>query len=471
MGNTNSSLSEEERKAMDIEKNSLFETTKPSKALAIMAIPTIASQMIILLYNLADTWFMGRTNNPYMIGASSLALTIYYAETALANVFGVGGGSLMVRLTGKKNTEDARKVASYSVAVSAISALVFSLLVLVFMEPLLSLLGASENTMQYGKEYVLTTTVIGGIPTVMSMSMSQLLRNAGYSKEAGIGVGLGSLLNVALDPLFMFVLLPEGNEVIGAGIATMLSNVCSFIYFIVMFVRLQNKTVIVIPRRIEKISREYKRSLYTVGIPAAFAICLFDIVTILFNRICVSYGDIELAAMGIVLKLERIPVNTGLGICLGMVPLIAYNYGAGNFKRMDRFFLLSGISMIVFSCVCTAVFWIFAEPAVTLFIADEATVTQGALLLRARCFALPLVMIGYLIVNYMNAVDKGNVSFILAIIRHIVLLIPVIIIMNYIWALEGMMWSQLVADCLNVAAACVIYYRVDRKLRSKLVNE
>ena len=204
-----------------MEKNELFEREKPSKALAVMALPTIASQMIVLVYNLADTWFIGRTNNPYMVGASSLALTVYLAVTALANVFGVGGGSLMVRLIGEKREDDARRVASYTVAVAAISALAFSLLVLITMDPLLKLLGASSNTLPYAKQYVLTTTVIGGIPTILSMAMPQLLRNAGFSKEAGIGVGIGSLLNVLLDPLFMFVLLPKGSEVLGAGIATM----------------------------------------------------------------------------------------------------------------------------------------------------------------------------------------------------------------------------------------------------------
>ena len=164
---------------MNTEKNGLFETIHPARALAVMALPTIASQMIILLYNLADTWFIGRTGNPYMIGASSLALTVYLAATALANVFGVGGGSLMVRLIGEKKTEDARKVASYSVAIASISALAFSLLVLILMEPLLRLLGASGNTMVYAKQYVFATTVLGGVPTVLSMCMPQLLRNAG----------------------------------------------------------------------------------------------------------------------------------------------------------------------------------------------------------------------------------------------------------------------------------------------------
>ena len=208
-----------------MEKNILFEKARPSKALAIMAVPTIASQIILLIYNLADTWFIGRTGNPYLIAASSLALTIYLAIVSLANVVGVGGGSLMARLSGEKRTEDARSVAGYSVAMSAVTAFVFSLFVLLFLSPLLRLLGASGNTLSYAWQYVFATTVLGGVPTVLSMSMPQLLRNAGYSKEAGIGIGLGSVLNILLDPLFMFVLLPQGHEVLGASIATMLSNV------------------------------------------------------------------------------------------------------------------------------------------------------------------------------------------------------------------------------------------------------
>lgn len=444
-----------------MEKNTLFEKTKPSKALMTMALPTIASQVIVLIYNLADTWYIGRTNNPYMIAASSLGLTIYLAIVALANVFGVGGGSLMVRLQGEQKPEDARRIASYSVSMSAISALVFSVVVLLLMEPLLRLLGASENTLPYAKQYILATTVLGGIPTMMSMSMPQLLRNAGYAKEAGIGVGLGSLLNVALDPLFMFVLLPEGKEVLGAGIATMLSNVCSFVFFIVVYRKLRDKTVLVLPRRLERISPAQRRSLYSVGLPAAFSIFLFDLVTIVINRLTASYGDIPLAAMGIVLKVERIPINVGLGVCLGMVPLIAYNYGAGNRERMRQFFSLARTAILAFSCVCVVLFWLFARPIVNAFISDEATVSQGVSFLRGRCFALPFMMVGYHIVNYMNAVDKGKVSFRLALIRHIVLIIPIALLMNALWGLVGLVWSQLIADFLNAVIATVILLRED----------
>ena len=433
---------------------------KPCKALAIMAVPTIASQLIILIYNLADTWFIGRTNNPYMIGASSLALTVYLTAVALANVFGVGGGTLMVRLTGEGKKDDARKVASHAVAASAIAALVFSVIVLILMDPILTLLGANENTLAYGRQYLLTTTVIGGIPTVLSMSMSQLLRNAGYAKEAGIGVGLGSVANIALDPLFMFVILPKGSEVLGAGIATAISNVFSLIYFIILFRKVRSKSVLELPKRIEKIRKENAKSFYSVGVPAAFAIFLFDLVTIVINRLVVAYGDIPLASMGIVLKLERIPIQIGLGICLGMVPLVGYNFGSGNHKRMNDFVRLSRIAILAFSVVCAVLFFCFAQPIVGIFIKDEATVSQGAAFLRGRCFSLPFMMIGYHVVNYMNAVNKGKASFLLAVIRHIVLIIPILISMNAIWGLNGLIWAQLVADAVNALIACLIYYKV-----------
>lgn len=447
--------------AMDrTSKNDLFETMKPARALTVMAVPTIASQLIVLVYNLADTWFIGRTNNPYMIGASSLVLTLYLAAVALANVFGVGGGSLMARLMGEKKMDEARRIASYSVAVAALAALVFSLLVLIFMDPLLRLLGASENTYSFGRQYLLAAVVVGGLPTVLSMCMPMLLRNTGYSKEAGLGVGLGGILNVLLDPLFMFVLLPKGNEVLGAAVATMLSNVVTLVYFIIMFRRVRDRTPLVLPRGIERIGSENARSLYSVGIPAAISIFLFDLVTIVINRLVVAYGDIPLAAMGIVLKLERIPVNIGLGVCLGMVPLVAFNFAAGNLARMKRFTDLARLAILGFSCACVVLFWLFARSIVVVFIKDEETVRLGAQFLRGRCFALPFMMIGYHTVNFMNAVGKGKVSFLQSLIRHLVLIIPLLLIMNRFFGLDGLIWAQVVADVVNAGIAIVFYRNV-----------
>ena len=450
-------------------KKYLFESMNPATALAIMALPTVGSQMVVLIYNIADTWFIGRTNNPAMIAASNLALTVYLIAVSLANVFGVGGGSLMARLAGEQKEADAVKVVNYSVFASGISAAVFSVLTLIFMTPLMRILGSEEATLYYCKQYLFTTVVLGSIPTVLSMSMSQLLRNAGYSKEAGLGVAVGSILNVILDPLFMFVILPGGNEVLGAGIATMLSNYVSFAYFIYIFRKVRHESILKISFKPVHLEKKHLQSLYMVGVPAAVSIFLFDLVNIVINRLTATYGDhtTPVAAIGIVLKLERIPINTGLGICLGMVPLVAYNFGAGNQKRMARFSSLARWSILLFSSLCTILFFIFAEPLVGIFIKDPLTVEMGTAYLKMRCFALPFMMIGYHVINYMNAVNKGKVSFGLAILRHLILIIPIMLIMNYLWGINGLMWSQVIADVINAVIALLImrYFVIRSDLR------
>ena len=166
--------------------------------------------------------------------------------------------------------------------------------------------------------------------------------------------------------------------------------------------------------------------------------------------------------MGIILKLERVPINVSLGICLGMVPLIAYNFGSKNYKRMNTFSSLARWVIIGFSFICMIGFLIFAEPLVSAFIEDPETVRHGVIFLRGRCIALPFMMIGYHVVNFMNAVNKGKVSFLLAVIRHIVLLIPLMLIMNAIWGLTGLVWSLAVADVINTAVSLILMAKVKR---------
>lgn len=201
-----------------------------------------------------------------------------------------------------------------------------------------------------------------------------------------------------------------------------------------------------------------------MGIPVAFSIFLFDFVTIITNRLTASYGDIPLAAMGIVLKLERIPINISSGILLGMVPLVAYSYGAGNKSRMLRLSSLARISVIGFSVFCVVFFWLFSGPIVGVFIKDAQTVRLGAQYLRIRCLALPFMLSGNHVVNFMNAVDRGKVSFLLAIIRHLVLIVPILFVMNYLWGMTGFLWAQVVADVLNVAASYCFFVKVKNEI-------
>ena len=454
----------------EMNKTELFASAHPARALAVMALPAVASQLILLIYNLADTWFIGRTNDPAMVGASNLALTVFLVTASIANIFGVGGGSLMARLIGEKKTDEAKRVVSYSLITAGICALVFSLLTAIFMTPVLTLMGAKGATLTYARQYLFSTIVIGGLPTVFSIALPMFLRNAGYSKEAGYGVGLGSILNILLDPLFMFVILPPGKEVLGAGIATLISNICSFAYFVFLFWKVRKESVLSVSFKAGPIGKANAKSLYNVGIPAAIGVFLFDMVNIIINRLSVGYGDgvKPLAAMGIVLKLERIPINTGLGICLGMVPLVAFNFGAKNQKRMEQIAALALRVNLIFSLLCSLIYWFLAEPLVGLFIDDEATISVGAVFLMGRCFALPFMVFGHHVTNYMNAVGKGSISFLLAFIRHVILLTPIILLFNHFFGLTGFIWSQIVADALQTVVAGIAYITVRKQIKNRL---
>ncbi|MBD5512838.1 MAG: MATE family efflux transporter [Lachnospiraceae bacterium] len=444
----------------------IFETWQVPRALAKMAIPTIVSQLITLVYNVADTWFIGQTNNPYMVAASSLVLTVFLMTTGIANLFGVGGGSLVVRLLGRNDEDEAEKVASLSLVMAAASSLVFSVLCFIFMNPLLRLLGASDNTIGFARQYLMFVVVIGCFPTVLANTMSSMVRNIGYSREAGFGLGMGGVLNVILDPLFMFVVFPDGYQVMGAAVATMLSNFITLAYFIFVYKKLEGKTVLALPRSIEKIRRESMGSLFSVGIPAAMSLLLFDLCNIVINRLASGHGDIELAAIGIVLKVERLPLNIGIGICLGMTPLVAYNYASKNHKRMKDFFRTARLVGLIVSVLCVVFYRICAPYIIGAFISDADTVRFGTQFLQSRCFATPFMFLSFHMVHFMQAVDRGKVSFLLAVIRQLCLNIPLLFFLNMFFGMNGIVWTQLTADFINVVISYVIYARLIEDIAS-----
>lgn len=450
--------------ATSSDKTFIFEKMPVPAALAKMAIPTIVSQMITLIYNIADTWFIGQTNNPYMVAASSLVLTIFLMTTALANIFGVGGGTLAVRLLGSSQEEEARKVASVSLVMAAGTALTFSALCLIFMEPLLLLLGASENTLGYAKQYLTFVVVLGALPTVLSAVMSSMLRNVGFSKEAAFGLSMGGLLNVALDPLLMFVVMPDGYEVMGAALATMLSNCVAFTYFICMYRKVANVSILALPKRIERIQKQSLQSLLGVGVPAGMSILLFDVSSMVMNRLSASYGDFQLAAMGIVLKVERLPLNIGVGICLGMMPLVAYNYASKNYKRMRSFFSTARVAGLCVAAVSVVLYYFAAPWLIQTFIKEPNTVGYGIQFLRSRCFATPVMFLSFHMVHFMQAVGRGKTSFYLAVIRQLCLNIPIMLLLNLLFGMSGIVWTQLTADCFNVLISYIIYFRVLRQI-------
>lgn len=287
--------------------------------------------------------------------------------------------------------------------------------------------------------------------TLMS-ALQRLFYSTSFDKSLKVGA------------LFMFVILPDGFQVMGAGIATMLSNVASLVYFLTTYRRVRVESVLEIPRRIERIRPESRRNIFTIGVPAALSVFLFDLTNIVINRLSASHGDIELAAIGIVQKVERFPLNIGIGICLGMIPLIGYNYASGNHRRMSEFFTAARIAGLAVAAVSVLMYYLFADRLITAFIADTETVRLGTAFLRAWCFATPFMFLSFNMVNFMQAVNRGRESFLLAAIRQIGLNIPILFLMNALFGMMGIVWTQAVADIVNVIISYIIYARVIREI-------
>lgn len=437
----------------------IFEELPVLSAIRVMCVPTIISQLIILIYNMADTFYLGQTHNPFMVAATALILPIFNIAASVAGLAGIGGGTCVSRLLGKGDRQEAARVSTFSIRLGIAFAGAFALLTALFMQPLLSLLGAGENTRAFAAQYATCVVVIGGIPTVLSNVLANLIRSEGYSRKAGFGLTMGGVLNIALDPIFMFVLMPKGSEMLGAGIATCVSNIIACLYFAATIRGFGGETVVRWTYADSLPRKESILSVFSVGVPSAIATFLFDMDYVVLDKLMSGYGDFALAAIGIVLKVERLPLNIGIGICQGMVPLIAYNYSSGNLPRMHsviRYSRAIGLIMAGFS-IC--LYELGAGQLIRLFMSDPTTLALGTNFLRVRIIATPLMFMSFFTVHLFNAFGKGQTALFLGVARWLVFNIPMLFLLNYLVGMYGLVWSQVTADILTVALSVYVFRR------------
>ena len=451
------------------DKEVLFASAPISKALYTMAVPTIISQLINLIYNMVDAFYIGRTGNAYMMAATSLTLTMVMMNVSLSNLFGIGGGSLVARLMGAHRTDEARRVSAFGVYGAVAIALLYATLVGVFMDPLLRFLGASDATVDYARSYALIVIVLGCLPSILSQALAHLLRNAGFSAQASIGLSAGGILNVLLDPLFMFVLLPKGQEVTGAAIATALSNLAACVYLIFAYRKASRSAPLSLsPADAVKAGRDNIKSVFAVGVPSAVLVGLFDLASVCVNIIAAAHSDLVLAGMGIVMKVERIPNAINVGLCQGMMPIVAYNYSAGNHERMKKTINLTRKVGLIVSGLCILLFQLFADPASRLFLSTKTgdaetalvTVAYAALFLRIRCVASPVQMTNYHASYCMQAMGNGKATLLHAFVRELVFYIPLMFLLDKLFGEVGLASALPVGEGLGAAFALYLLHRI-----------
>ena len=338
--------------------------------------------------------------------------------------------------------------------------------VVLFARPLMiPLIGGSEDSYRYVYDYMFWTMVIGAIPTLGNALCGHLVRSIGAAKEAGFGLSMGGVLNIILDPLFMFVLLPRGMEVTGAAIATCLSNTIALAYFLIYLYRHRDNPVFTFSPADFTIDEGIPGEVFSIGSAAALQTSLAMVSNIFANKLVADYGSAAVAGMGIAKKVNMIAFNTTLGLTQGVLPLIAYNYGARKFERMQKTIRFTVSVALGFTTCCTVIFRIFTRQLITFFINEPASVEFGTRFLSVLAFAAPLCALSYMANTIFQAAGKRRSSFILSIMRKGVVDIPAMYVFKMLMGLYGVSWATPFAEVTSVVTAAILYLSFRRELR------
>ena len=426
-------------------KEELFEKTPIPKAVATLAIPTIAASLVMVIYNLADTFFVGMLNDPVSTSAVSLAAPVVLAFNAVTNLFGVGSSSMMSRALGVKDYESVKKSSAFGIYCGIICGILFSLTATFFKGGLLSLLGADASNSLETSKYLFWTVTCGAVPSILNVIMGNVFRAEGNALHASIGVMSGCILNIILDPIFIMSWgLNMGAA--GAGCATFISNCVACLYFVVILIIKKNKTYVSVNPKLAIPTKEIASNVFGVGIPASIQNLLNVVGSTILNNLAAGYGNEAVSAIGITHKIALVPLYFSMGGGQGVMPLVGYNFAAGNKKRMKETIIFSTKVFISSMFVAGILFFAFSEQLVSLFMKNELIIEYGGGFLKGFALAIPFLSFDFMGVAIFQACGKGKLSLIYAIARKVILEIPAMLLLTKIFGMYGMAYGQLVAE-------------------------
>lgn len=449
----------------DMQKTQLFEKIPVPQAVMKLAVPTIISSLVMVIYNLADTYFVGILNDSVQNAAVTLAAPVLLAFNAVNNLFGVGSSSMMSRALGRKDYDTVRCSSAFGFYCALVSGILFSLFFTLFQVPLLKVLGADSGTVAATGEYLKWTVSFGAAPAILNVVMAYMVRAEGASLHASLGTMSGCLLNIVLDPIFI---LPWGLNMgaAGAGFATFLSNCVACAYFFILLFVKRGRTYVCISPSKFSVQKAILLGVCGVGIPAAIQNLLNVTGMTVLNNFTASYGAEAVAAMGIVQKINMVPMNIAMGFSQGIMPLVSYNYASGNSGRMKQTIFFALKLIIGFLTVTTLTFYIGAGGLTRMFMKNEVIVAYGAKFLRGLCLALPFLAVDFLAVGVFQACGMGKKALIFAVLRKIVLEIPALYLLNYLFPLYGLAYAQFCAEVVLAAAAVLVLLRLFQKINA-----
>ena len=425
-------------------ENDLMSSMKISKAVAKMAIPSVISSLVTVVYNMADTFFVGQTGDPLQVAAVSLTNPIFILFMAFANMFGMGGSAVASMAMGAGDKKRVKNASAFVTYASLGVGIVLAVILLVFMQPILHLFGANAQTYEFARGY--TLYIAYGAPFVIwSAAASFVVRAEGASKEAMIGSMIGTIANIVLDPIFISGF---GMGAAGAAIATTIGNIMASMYYRWYFLK-KSKKFSIHPQDFKCSDGVFTRICAT-GFPTAIFSVLMSVSTIVLNQILVVYGNAPVAAIGIVFKANMFITFLQMGLANGV-------RFVGVEKYTKKCCLIVGV-------LATLFFFVLRTQIISLFINDAEVIRYGVEMLVAYMISGPVIGILFMNMNCMQSVNYALPATVLSVLRQGVLLIPLLYLLNGIFGLKGVIYGQALTDVLSVLLSIYLWGRHKKKM-------
>ncbi|HHD2765872.1 TPA: MATE family efflux transporter [Clostridium perfringens] len=428
------------------------------KAIAHLSIPMMIVMSAGTIYNVINAYFIGLMNDTAVISAITLGLPIFTVLMAFGNMFGVGGGTFITRLVAKNEDEKAKKVAGYTFYASIISGILLGIIAFLSIGPIVKLLGADANTLSYTTQYS-TTLFTGGFSIILNFALEQIVRSEGASKESMYGMFISVIISTILDVLFILIL---NMHVYGAALSIILANIASSIYYIwYLETKSENLKGFL---HFFKLSLKDQTEIYKIGVSELIQSAFLIVTTLLLNNFSIQHGEGVVASFGIALRIVQIPEFFTMGIVLGVMPLIAYNFSNKNLSRLKESIKYSTLFIFVISVLFAGIVYIFKNQVMHAFSSDTSVLQIGSYILVAMLISTIFNGLTALFMTIYQASGEGIATGIMAISQGC-LYIPVVITLHYFYGLHGLIWSMTITEITTCLIGIVLFIIYNKKLK------
>lgn len=419
----------------------------------------------MVLYNMADMFFVGMTNDTAQVAAVSISSPVFSIVMALGSMLGSGGCSIIARILGEKDTDKVKMYSSLCCWGSLVFGLMLMVVCLLGSDAILHTLGANDDIWHHSKTY-LTVLALGAPMMIFTTAFGNIIRAEGAMRESMIGNLLSTAINVALDPLFI---LGFGMGVGGAAVATVIANMVGAIY-LVLYICRKRSNLTINPRYAMRHPKAIGKVL-ALGAPNAINSFMTGIASIFANRLLVGYGTVAVAAMGAASKSVRVISFVQMGLCLGVQPMMAYCYGAKNVSRLRETIRKTTILTVVVGCALTIVCLFNSRFLITMFLRDEAALDLGREMISMLVLSGPFIGIYYISTGFLQASGSALLASITSLLRQGILFIPLLYVMNAFLQVKGNIGAHLAADAIATIVAIVFALRQYTVFKRSSINE